>query len=149
LAQPYKPLTITPEAKALLLEAADAIELLGKKFRMETWLDGEESELLDHSVPHTCGSAACIGGTMNALWFPGTIVTERGLAEHLELGEFGMPVLYRLFYPDARSSVRDEGYIVLTNAKVGALMVRHLAETGEVDWSVADDFFKANPGEEF
>lgn len=88
-------------------------------FNMNWWeIESDDNSARDMSG-HNCGTIACIGGWTERL-FPGVEASET-------LGLTGSQAR-ALFYPD--------GHFDATPDKAVAVL-RHLAETGEVDWSIA------------
>lgn len=123
--------------KANLLQLADALEhgLPAMQFDMSYWL---------HTTD--CGTAGCIAG--HAAILSGKYPTDGSYFEtnahdvsndFLELTD---EMSNHLFTPS--SDTRGFSYNLFTyreiTAPMAAAVVRHLAETGEVDWSVANDY---------
>ena len=107
-----------------ILKVADAIEqhsIPDLGFNMRRWRFRFRNGINDKSGHH-CKTCACIGGWTEAL-FP-------GVAAHKSLGLLSLKV-HALFYPDAAPRAYD------ATPSQAAAVLRHLAATGEVDWSIA------------
>lgn len=103
-------------------------------FNMRWW--NEETKLLTRNAraqySDGCGTVACIGGTINVL--AGHASSRDSFAAAQWLGVDGDDAI-ALFYPvDAR--------VWRATRSQAAKVLRHLADTGKVDWSVA---FQAEP----
>lgn len=144
--------------KANVLRVADAIENAelvkrGIGFNMSNYIapagapvDGLGPDMSGHG----CGTVACIAGTACALMHPRTrahtlVKKSSGweLCPFDEAGEYlglSMEDAEDLFIPG------NEDINSITPAHAVAVL-RHLAETGEVDWSVQPALLKATGGE--
>ncbi len=109
--------------KEAIIKHAEFLEALPReKFDMDTWAD-------------SCGTVACIGG-----WL--VIQSGRGTAEEIEDGEVGVistgaevfdisrDKALELFVPFGQQPFS-------TSPAQAAKVLRHLAETGTVDWEKA------------
>ena len=119
--------------KERILKVADAIEnhhfkTLG--FNMESFIAEHSSDRSEHD----CGTTACIAGWVHAL--------QKGIKKTLmckladDIGEYAQKYLGlndhqadRLFY-EVNSNITD---------KEAVKVLRHLAETGVVDWQIVYD----------
>lgn len=121
--------------KERILHLADAIEtgseILGFNMNYEyATLDDPSCDKSDHG----CGTVACIlGWTVHLFCKRPTLcqLQDRHLAASLLA--INEDKAYHLFYPSQRYGVK---YSEVTPQKA-ARVLRHLAETGKVDWSVA------------
>lgn len=107
---------------------ADAIEngelvKRGIGFNMAAWREPVHGDVIDRTGHH-CKTVACIGGTVDILFLTGT---DRGRENKLGLSP---DQFLRLVAPMDAHPWRD-----ITPAHAVSVL-RHLAETGEVDWSV-------------
>lgn len=117
-----------------VLKVADAIEqhsIPDLGFNMGYWRNSVH--YIDRPVRdlsgHNCGTVACIGGWTEAvLGDPVRDLGKAGELLQLDPDRAGM-----LFCPDGWHTDNAK----FTTARAVAVL-RHLAETGEVDWSVAD-----------
>ena len=79
---------------------------------------------------NACGTACCIGGWAQLMHI------KDGYKRHINSAEayLGLDheIAHELFYP-------TDPYIYLKDPKLAAKVLRHLVETGEVDWSIIDD----------
>lgn len=117
--------------KANVLRVADAIEKgelvkRGIGFNMAAWNNDAEIHGLRDLSGHRCGTVACIGGHAAILFPEGHPNETLGLS--LSEGK-------ELFYA---WSYREWYDVKLRNITIrhAVAVLRHLAETGEVDWSV-------------
>lgn len=125
--------------KENVLKVADAIEtgaLVKRGIGFNMALIADYSDELFQDQIDNCGTICCIAGTAFAIRYPRTtaksIVTTgaditRRAAEYLGLNDRAAS---DLFYPR---------HLILTKVKPSeaVTVLRHLAKTGEVDWSVA------------
>lgn len=99
--------------------------------------DGETRGASVGEVIHACGTVACIAGHALALFAPMTEITgwmvDAG-AEALEIDD--EEVTDALFTPEGLEMGNGVNAYKATNLQA-ARVLDHLAETGEVDWSVA------------
>lgn len=134
-----------------ILKVADAIEkhsVVGLAFHMNYSYETDKEELESRlslspdqkRMGSECGAVACfIGWTNSVIPTKGTEVTNTAAAAK-KLGfeggaPFGSPA-YSLFYPDTDIwDLRGNGYDDITPEQ-GVRVLRHLAATGKIDWSV-------------
>jgi hypothetical protein len=115
-----------------ILKVADAIEHAAKKrsrpklgFNMGAWFGSPEEDGPDRTE-HSCDTTACIGGWTNTIFKNAewdVHAAERSLGLSSEEGG-------DLFFPDVEIDLKD-----ITPAHA-VTVLRHLAETGKVDWTV-------------
>lgn len=120
--------------KENILAVADAIErhtIPDLGFNMGLIRGTADAKYPDKSG-FDCGTVACIAGWTNA------VAGGEGVdAAGDYLGIEGDRLRSKLFYP-------DNPYLGATPAQAGRV-IRHLAETGEVDWSVANYVATSEP----
>jgi hypothetical protein len=132
-----------------ILAVADAIEkhsIAGLGFNMNYCVSPADF-MTDHTGQH-CGTVACIAGWSRAIRQGSVPEVARTLPlfepepeiEWLGLSEDDAE---ELFYPDryATDEVLDLGDVTTAQA---VAVLRHLAETGEVDWSIASAQHEGN-----
>ncbi len=114
-----------------ILKVADAIEqhsIPDLGFNMRRWRDRAGASSPDLSG-HGCGTVACIGGTAEAM-FP------KKLAEDaLGLTHEQSKALFFAVDGTGNRVISDEEFGSITPSQAAAVL-RHLAATGEVDWSI-------------
>lgn len=139
---------------AFILQVADEIEGDGRAvphFNMGDWI-ALRANKRPVSYPHKdgrpatrrnlCTSAGCIAGHVSALHVPhprGMTLGEFWLLDHDDRAQARMGLSDRqsraLFTPDTNDGLPDISYERITRQHAAAVL-RHLAMTGEVDWSV-------------
>jgi hypothetical protein len=138
--------------KENILKLAEVLEspAAEKHFCMGTWFNDRAhedglpiNETFAHSI-NNCNTTACIAGWCAVLAVPDRIVGRKNSEWEghtwngdtvFEVGraylELDPNAAERLFAPRGRAIAEDD-------PKQAAKVLRHLAETGEVDWSVID-----------
>lgn len=110
--------------KDRILELADHIEK-SETYDQRTWF-------------HTCGTPACIAGHA-AMLFAADKLLQMGHMKCPDIAqnELGLSWIksQRLFDGSPLGFTEDEGFIKVSSAHA-VKVLRHLAETGEVDWSI-------------
>lgn len=149
------PIHITQEAKDVLEQAASNIELSGDphmpRFSMyvwleKTWQNGEnQTDYMKRKIGYNCGTACCIAGTMGLIYYgeskvnePDWIFTDDRLCDDLGLDRWTMSELFMPWdYRDTNKFPGKNGDVSPTiTPQCAAKVIRHLIETGVVDWSV-------------
>jgi hypothetical protein len=148
--------------KENLLKLAEVLESPAAEahFNMATWLDHFGAHALDlSSIPikdalEDCGTVACIAGWAARLAKPNAVI-KPGDIESIAKEFLGFADTSPGFSTETAEAVErgelleccksddlfvpNSTYMKKATAKDAAKVVRHLVETGEVDWSVIDD----------
>lgn len=134
--------------KARLLKLAEVLEspAAEKHFNMGDWFDNPNADVCDADVPAKkfvaqCGAAACTAGWTIAIFEPRALVKPIGFLDNAlvraaSLLSLNYDQACDLFTPMSET-MRDGTEAMSAGPKQAAKVVRHLAETGKVDWSVA------------
>jgi hypothetical protein len=132
--------------KERLIQLAEVLEspAAEKHFDMKEWIEHTGYHDLPEGITIAevmidCGTVACIAGWATVLARPNepysAIIDEFSLAaEYLDLEYF---IAKSLFTPSCTTDEGTQAYDA--DPKQAAKVVRHLAETGEVDWSIIDE----------
>jgi hypothetical protein len=131
--------------KKRLLKLAEVLESdeAAKHFDMESFYDDGAGNLPNVRVGefiHRCGSVACIAGWAVATFDPKRTTRDDTLGLATALLGLNSQQAHRLFVPGEERgcdefSDRTRRSVYDATAAEAAKVVRHLAETGEVDWS--------------
>lgn len=120
-----------------ILRLAEFLEALPQgRFNMASWARSRTGQYLYLEGPVEaaieCGTVCCIGGWGVLLFDIGD--SSKGVAKKLGLGdpngEPPDPIASELFFPKSEAINERDPH-------KAARVLRHLAETGEVDWSIA------------
>lgn len=134
--------TLTDCHRQRLEQAAQVVANMDAQFNMNWWFDDEGHERTpqpSHELLHSCNTTACLGGTMNALFFPGREELWQVVGQYVGLD---VREANQLFFPEGVDRYGN-GHLECTDAKLGAAVLRHLAQTGEVDWPGVTDRYHA------
>ncbi len=120
--------------KERLIQLAEVLESerAEKHFNMNTWFANKRYERPNKPMGiaiQDCGTIACIGGWAEVIANADLNWTDKQIEANKWL-DLTYAESDKLFYP--------VGYFGVNNPKLAAKVVRHFAETGEVDWSIID-----------
>lgn len=110
----------------------------GYGFNMNTWYSTDETDYANNE----CGTVMCIGGAAQQ-FFGGPSSFKSDYDEDImsagELLGLDYDTAHSLFYPPDDKNYYDPTSYYCKGPKEVAEVVRHLMETGEVDWALTDE----------